>query len=333
MARSSPMQDLYSRLGEVGFPRAYVKERILPDWWEDDLAHDPGNRRLAELAISRTLKISLADLVEPRTPLNLEGASEVRFKRWQATDHSSLLPAVSIAKRVFELLLSCAKNLPTSRLEGSDPSDLRERILAQAQNVTLTDLLRYSWDFGVPVVQLDSLPKGAKRVDGMAFFVACRPCIALASSRKSPAFLIWHLAHEMGHVALGHLHSGAALDVSIDFNSEQAEEREANLFAKDLVYGKKNREGFKAARHLTGEALASSARATGAMHRIYPGSIVTSYGFNMSAWGTAQSALNVLGVAEGGSEAVRAAMAERIDLDELADTDRQFFTKATGLLE
>lgn len=327
------MQDLYARLGEVGFPRAYVKDRILPDWWEDDLAKDPGNRRLAELTISRTLKIPLSSLVDHGSPLSLEGAHEVRFKRWLDTEQCDLLPAVAVARRVFELLLSCASNLPAFRLEGGDPDALRERILTQSQSVTLPALLQSSWDFGVPVVHLDSLPKGAKRVDGMAFCVAGRPCIALASAKRSPAWLIWHLVHEMGHVAQGHLRTGAALDVKIDFKSEQTEERQANLFAKDLIYGRKNRGGFSAARHITGAQLAAESRNLGAMHRIYPACIVTSYGFNMDAWGTTQKALNVLGVAEGGPEAVRRVLAERIDLDALSETDRHFFARAAGLPE
>lgn len=327
------MTDLYCRLDGVGFPRSYVKNRILPDWWEDELARDPGNRRLAELAISRTLKIPLQSLVEPDAPLSLEGAREVRFKRWQSAGQELLLPAVTVARRIFELLLSCATSLPSYRLEGSDPDALRDRILAGSQYVTLSDLLRFSWDFGVPVVHLDVLPDGAKRVDGMAFCVGGRPCIALSSAKRSPAWLIWHLAHEMGHVACGHLRTGAALDISIDFASTQTEEREANLFAKDIIYGKKHRGGFKAARHITGAALAAQAKNLGPMHKIFPACIVTSYGFNMKAWGTAQNALKVLGVAEGGPEAVRKALSERIDLDKLAETDRHFFVQATGIPE
>jgi hypothetical protein len=327
------MTDLYLRLGEVGFPRSYVKDQILPDWWEDELANDPGNRRLAEMAISRTLKIPLESLAEPDCPLSLEGAREVRFKRWQDSEESSLLPAVAVARRVFELLLSCAKGLPTYRLEGSDPDTLRERILAQSQYVTLATLLQYGWDFGVPIVHLLTLPTGAKRVDGMVFCVAGRPCIALASFKPSPAWLIWHLAHEMGHVARGHLRTGAALDIKIDFRSRRSDEKEANLFAMDLVYGKEKRKGFKERRHITGETLAARARGLGPAHGIYPGSIVASYGFHMKAWGTAQTALNTLGIAKGGRSIVRQALTERVDLDVLSETDRHFFVRATGIPE
>jgi len=332
LARSSPMTDLYTRLQDVGFPRAYVRDRILPEWWDDELARDPGNRRIAEMVISRTLKISLHSLVDPTATLSLEGARAVRFKHWQDADEVRLLPAVALARRIFELLLSCAKTLPVCRLEGCDPKELRERILAQTQYVTLGALLRRCWDLGVPVVHLDSLPQGAKRVDGMAFTVGDRPCIALASSRHSPAWLIWHLAHEMGHVARGHLRTGAALDETIDFKAPDREEKEANTFGKALIYGETA--VFKADRHITGDNLAAQARNLGPAHRIWPPCIVTSYGFHMeNAWATAQKALNSLDIAKGGPEEIRRELAQRIDLDQLSETDRCFFIRATGVPE
>jgi hypothetical protein len=192
------MTDIYARLGEVGFPKAYVRDRILPDWWDDGLASDPGNRRLAELAISRTLKIPLAKLVDADAALSLKRAAGVRFKRWKDADEDKLAPAVAIARRVCELLLSCAKALPDLRLEGFTAEQLRERVLSQQQYIHFPALLRYAWDFGVPVVHLEALPKGSKRVDGMALMISGRPCIVLASSKRSPAWMIWHLAHELG---------------------------------------------------------------------------------------------------------------------------------------
>lgn len=326
------MTDLYARLDQVGFSRAYVRDRILPDWWEDDLANDPGNRRLAEMAISRTLKIPLQDLASKVTPLSL-GTGEVRFKRWQATEESRLVPAVAIARRACELVLASARNLPAFRLEGYQAALLRESILEQSQYVSLVNLLQYAWDFGVPVVHLESLPDGAKRVDGMALLVEDRPCIALASSRRSPAWIIWHLAHELGHVASGHLRHGETVDIAIDFASENHDEQQANLYAKDVVYGAKNRGGFSAPRHVTGEKLAAEARNLGPMHRIAPACIVTSYGFNMNAWGTANKALNILGISDGGPEAIRKTLLERIDLDALPETDRHFLVKVTGIPE
>lgn len=329
MTHPSSMRDLYRRLDQVGFPKAYVRTRILPDWWEDGLAQEPGNRRLAEMAIARTLSIPLATLVAPDEPIRLDGDKQVRFLRRQGVEEPKLLPAIAIARRVAELAVSAAVDLPSFRLEGVDPAELRERLLAHSQYVTLSSLATAAWDFGVPVVHVSSLPKGAKRVDGMAFLVADRPCIALASSRKPPALLLWHLAHELGHVALGHLHGGATLDVSIDFDSNDTAERAANEFAKPLVYGETA--GFRAGRHLKAERLAAEARQLGPQLRVQPASIVTSYGFHMKAWGTMQNALEALGAADGGPDILRQVLKARVDLDRLGETDRHFFASSCAI--
>ena len=41
MPDEDPMAQLYSRLGSVGFPPKYLREVVLPEWWEDEVAHNP----------------------------------------------------------------------------------------------------------------------------------------------------------------------------------------------------------------------------------------------------------------------------------------------------
>lgn len=31
------MSDLYQRLDAIGFPKKYLQNKILPDWWTDDV--------------------------------------------------------------------------------------------------------------------------------------------------------------------------------------------------------------------------------------------------------------------------------------------------------
>lgn len=331
MARQSPMADLYRRLTEVGFPPSYVRGLVLPEWWEDELAGEEENRRLAEMAISRTLKISLASLAEPQAHLTLEEERTARFKRWQAVDGRQLLPSVVVARRVCELLFACA-DVPDLQLEGRTAEVLREQILRREPYVTLTPLVQHCWKLGVPVVHLENLPAGARRLDGLALMVSGRPCIVLASSRQSPAWLVWHLAHEVGHVGHGHVRrSDITIDLEIDFDAESQEEREANSYAETLVYG--GWSGFRSASALPPAALAEQAREQGPVHRVHPACLITSYGFNMKAYDVANAALKVVGVGKGGAETLRAELASRIHLERLSETDRHFFTSVTGLME
>jgi hypothetical protein len=159
------MADLYERLEEVGFPSAYVRAHILPDWWADDLAAYSFNRRVAELSIARSLKIPLGQLTEAATPLTLFAEGAVRFKHWQDVEQSALLPSVAIAKRVAELILHCAPDLPPVSTSGFSYYYLRKHLLGSSLSaITLSRLLDLSWKLGIPVFHLGSLPQGAKRV-------------------------------------------------------------------------------------------------------------------------------------------------------------------------
>lgn len=328
------MADLYDRLSAVGFPAAYVRTRILPDWWDDDLASESGNRRLAEMAISRTLKIPLANLADHTSPLTFRTDPLVRFKRWQGSEASVLVPAVAIARRASELLLASAIDLPRFALEGVKATALRDQILASSSYVTLTTLIDAAWSLGVPVLHLQDLPTGSRRVDGMALNVNDRPCVVLSSSQPSPAWLAWHLAHEMGHVAEGHLKTGDAIDISIEMVSDSKDEREANNYASILLYG--DNSGYKSGTLLDAKGLARQAQDLGPQHRVHPACIVTSYGYNMrsagsDAWSIANGALKILGLSQGGSEPVRKYLPGRLDLDRLTETDRRFLAGVTGL--
>ena len=48
MTYAKPMKDLYERLRDVGFDASFVRYRILPEWWEDELAEKPANRAMGE---------------------------------------------------------------------------------------------------------------------------------------------------------------------------------------------------------------------------------------------------------------------------------------------
>jgi len=54
MAVTNPMRDIYSRLKPLGFDSGFVRELLLPDWWDDELASVPANRAIAEATISLT---------------------------------------------------------------------------------------------------------------------------------------------------------------------------------------------------------------------------------------------------------------------------------------
>jgi len=326
--RTSPMADIYSRLDEAGFPSSYVRGHVLPEWWDDELAGELENRRIAEMAISRTLKIPLASLATSSEPLKLSDERTVRFKRWKDVDGKRLFPTVVVARRVCELVVAAA-DLPALRIVQA--ADLREQILKTQQYVSLTPLVQHCWSLGIPVVHLKELPAGARRLAGLALMASGRPCIALASSRKSPAWHAWPLAHEMGHIAHGHCQFEDTVDLEMDLAAEDPAEKQANTYAETLIYGRPA--AFRSSSVISAAQLVQEAEELGQAHRVHPACIVTNYGFHMQAYEEANAALKILKIASGGAEPVRAALADRLDIGRLTETDRHFLQSVTGLAE
>jgi len=65
------MQELYHRLQQAGFNRAFVQDYLLPTWWDDSLGENQTTRAVAEFEIARRIGVSIHVLHRPGTPLHL----------------------------------------------------------------------------------------------------------------------------------------------------------------------------------------------------------------------------------------------------------------------
>lgn len=115
-----------------------------------------------------------------------------------------------------------------------------------------------------------------------------------------PAQYMFHVAHELGHIALGHLKDAAAI-VDADPHDEanageplidDDEERAADEYAQELLTGVRH---FVVSRNLSGAAgtareLADRAKQLGAEMQVDPGHVVMNYGFSTGEWPLAMAA-------------------------------------------
>src|SRR5208282_5051994 len=100
--------------------------------------------------------------------------------------------------------------------------------------VGLPDLLALCWAAGTPVVHLRIFPCRRKRMVAMSVRAGDRSAILLAKDSMYPAQVAFYLAHEIAHIALGHLSRETAIvDLELDrpnFASSDEEERDADEF-------------------------------------------------------------------------------------------------------
>jgi len=326
MPYAKAMKDLYERLKDVGFDANFVRYRILPDWWEDDLASTASNRALAEAAISRMLKFPIGQLRNPKSTLKLPPISSVRLKRNKGVDAKSVLPAILLAEQTARSLVAV--------LAAVDPfqgpisaAQARKTILAKRHFVDLAGLLDFAWQHGVAVLHLAELPKATKKFSGMAMFCVESPVIVLACGRDSPPWVAFHLAHELGHILLGHVTVGSSplADGDIDQLDQDTDERAADEFACAVLTGFPTLDA-KAVFGLTADKLVDVAKRFAAANSIDPGTVALVYGRNANRIPVAQNALKMMGLDHGAHTKIGTALAKHLQGGDLPESTERFLS-------
>ena len=326
---------IYEALKVLGLSRAQVR-RLLPEWWVPTMEeHADGLAELC-LLISRRLNIDFASLTRGVVARHA-GESPVAYKHASGTDVSALQAATCIATSLSQAVLAAlpatASTLPTSA-----------KILAAlckevgGGQVSLASMVETCWKLGIPVIPLPNLPVGVRKMDGAVVKVGERYAIVISKKKSSRAWLGFILAHEIGHLACGHLKDNSSIvDVSLQ---EQAtyetgsgadhQEREADNFALALLGG-----GLVEAAVSRWSAridpvnLAVNAKQAAGECGVEPGHLVLRFAFKTKRWAEAMVALNFLREDANAEAVMQEAMKQYLNLDLVAEDMREFITKVT----
>ncbi|QCI15344.1 ImmA/IrrE family metallo-endopeptidase [Pseudomonas putida] len=233
------IQSIYSALHSYGLSKRNLAS-LMPEWWSAEIEATPGAAQRAKIYLAKALSLQIRAFSEnpPRVAFDLP--NEKRFKLSAKTSEDDVAVAVALAKSGSRIALN-AMDGKYSPLPAS-AAQIRARILGGgAQWVGLKQILDLCWESGIPVLHLASPLLGRKKMDGIAMSIKGRPSIVLSNVRKQ-GFLLFHLAHELGHIALGHLsENGAIVDDEIKkHESEEGrnyQEIEADRFAIELLTG------------------------------------------------------------------------------------------------
>jgi hypothetical protein len=319
------MSDIYDRLAACGFDRAFIREAILPEWWNDSLAEVPANRALAEMLIARCLGMSLVALNDPTASLEPTALPHVKFKLLKNTVDERVKPTLLVAERAVKIVAGALSSLPPFKLPP-DPLTIRRSILRSHRYVDLQSLLEFCWETGIIVVHLAKLPAQSKRCDGLAMFCNGRPAVVLGSKRDSPAWLAFHLAHELGHILRRHVTKDS--EPLVDANLEEAltstEEDQANTDAMELLTGLQHPKigNLK----LNGPKLAAMALSSGPPVGVDPGVFTLIYGKSNDRWGVAQLALKRLRLDSGAHAMLGEHLAQKIRPEDLPEASERFIS-------
>lgn len=288
---------LRSRLKDAGFSRVYVK-RALPEWWDNGLWETDSGFAQGAMILSRNLGVDIQSLYDSSGMVQFKAGTRAKFKYSSSTAKSDVVTAESVSLSAARIAAACMRvdcqSIPRSA------SEIRGNLLdfAGQQTVHLGNLLDYCWNSGIPVLHVSRFPAGHRKFDGMAATVDGRPVIVISKKMKFAAWQVFILAHELGHICLGHVPEGSALvDEQVEVKDKESgqtdEEKDANRFAKELLLGDADL-AYGSPHRLKGAQLAEAARRTGLNSKSDPGVIALNYAHTSNFIPVGMSALQRL---------------------------------------
>jgi Zn-dependent peptidase ImmA (M78 family) len=225
------------RLSRAGFKKEFVRQAILPDWWDEGCADNPDLVQDIEIRVARFLGSSVAAVRDPGVALALPTYPSAQLRRVRELNRDRLAPAIHTAIRIASAVV---RNLRDSvggpAILPADGLKWREVIERGGTTPTLPDIVADLWKRGIPVVPLDVLPSPS--FQGIACIIEDRPVILLGQKHDEPGRAAFLVAHEAGHVAVGDC---AADQPVVDGEEEIADEadieRRADLYATQVLVG------------------------------------------------------------------------------------------------
>ena len=319
MTNDLTMSALYKKLKGIGIQPKYIKQKVLPSWWNQKLNDKPAAVLEGAGYIAQRLNLDLKSLLAEDQEPQFKPLPHTKFKYHQQDQVDTPNIAYQIATWVAKVIAQAThlefQVIPT------DYYQVRLEILNNDSQVNLSSLLSYCWYKGIAVVYFNDYPKGNRKITGMIQWQGDQPVIVLSSGHKNPACLAFHLAHELGHLALGHLKQGQGLliDDEIKEDGNDQEETEANEFATHLLVNELDNclgnKQISSGNHLQKEIN----KIVQSNVTIDPCAIAFNYAWHTGNYPFAQNAVKKIDCSKNGDKIINHFLEHQIDWDDLSD--------------
>jgi hypothetical protein len=282
---------LRRRLKDIGLSDPALNA-AWPTWWSEAAQESPSAAAELRFSLARKLGLDPRSLMDEDSPPRFVWRDEARFKHLSSEDEQELSAITSFGTALANVLISAT---PGPGVPLPEATALRKMLLQDRQFVGLAELLSVSWSVAIPAVHLRIFPRERKRMAAMVVSSGIRNAILLGKDSEYPAQIAFYLAHELGHVALGHLRQGNVL-VDMDSNlktpKDDVEELQADEYALELLTGQAQPVVLPGAQRYTARQLARDSLSKGPEHRIEPGTLALCFGYSTGDWATANAAMH-----------------------------------------
>ena len=329
-------EQIRQKLKSTGFSDEVVRA-VWPQWWSEDAELSPSALNDLKFSVSRRLGLNPTSLFDEGDATFVWRGS-AKFKGFKAQSSSEKIVLNAFGASVARSLLAGREKAEIGTNLLAEPDRVRQDMLdGGIPYVRLVDLVHLSWGLGIPVIQMRIFPLMAKRMAAMTVRLGDRYAILIGRDSLYPATLAFVLAHELGHIACGHLPENTSLiDRSVighqQLRSDDDEEAEADRFALTMLTGNPAPviEPTRLARNST--ELFHSAKTAAPVERIEPGTLALCYAYKLGAWQIGNGALKILYA--GGTEVwrrINSTAEQALSWDNFSSDTADFVGKILGL--
>lgn len=282
---------LRAQLRAAGLSRAAV-DAAWPEWWSDQAEASVSARTELRLAVARNLGLAPKELVGER--VDFVWRDRARFKHLRVEDEVPVAALNSFGVSVGRCLIEATER--NGDLVGLSAAELRG-ILLEMGVPDLAGLLTVCWALGVPVAHLRVWPLAQKAMHAMVVGEHGRHAILFSREASYPAMVAFTLAHEIGHVALGHVAAGEVL-VDAEDPAGQAdhdeEETAADRYALEVLLGDPDPDIRIDADTFNHAELADAVLRASPHYGIDPGTLALAVAYRRNAWPVAMAAMKLI---------------------------------------
>ena len=326
--------NLRSRLKMLGLSDSAV-EAAWPKWWSNEANSSVSARVELRFSLARKLGLDPLSLLDDEHQPRFVWKDEARFKHLSGEGELELSAIISFGKAVGSLLIAATPSIAS--LAATTAKTIRSALLhAERPYVGLQDLLSLCWSVGIPVIHLRVFPWPQKRMAAMSVRVGDRTAILLGKDANYPPHIAFYLAHEIGHMVLGHLSEEVAIvdlePATPEIPETDEEESAADRFALELLTGDPRPVVLPNKPRYSARELARVALNASVQLKIEPGTLALCFGYSTSDWATANASLKeIYRERKPVWREVNKVAQTQIELDRIPDDSHDFLNALLGL--
>lgn len=247
-------------------------------------------------SLSRKLGLDPHSLIEDAREPRFVWKDSARFKHLKGETVIEQAGITSFGVALGSLLLSGVT--AWRPVAGMMARDTRSALIEGRPFIGLADLLALGWSLGIPIVHLRVFPWQKKRMAAMAVRLGARGAILLGRDAQYPAQIAFYIAHELAHLALGHIDPGKSIvdleTTSLSEAEADPEENAADRYALELLTGHDSPMVVSGTGNASAKSLAEAALHASRELQVEPGTLALCFGYSTNQWAVANAALRYI---------------------------------------